>query len=83
MTLEELIARECVRDTYARYNHAGDRGRLTELADCFTEDGVLELKGRLPHRAEVTLPPPSPRSARGSLRPAIRHRACTTPCGTT
>jgi hypothetical protein len=46
MTLEELVARECVRDTYARYNHAGDRGRLAELADCFAEDGVLEFKGR-------------------------------------
>jgi hypothetical protein len=46
VTLEELIARECVRDTYARYNHTGDRGRLAELAECFTEDGILELKGR-------------------------------------
>lgn len=46
MTLEELVARERVRDTYARYNHAGDRGRLDELATCFIEDGILELKGR-------------------------------------
>jgi SnoaL-like protein len=46
MTLDELIARESVRDTYARYNHAGDRGRVAELAECFTEDGVLEVKDR-------------------------------------
>ena len=45
MTLDELIARECVRDTYARYNHAGDRGRIEELAACFTVDGILEVKG--------------------------------------
>jgi hypothetical protein len=46
VTLDELIARESVRDTYTRYNHAGDRGRLDELAECFTEHGILELKGR-------------------------------------
>jgi hypothetical protein len=46
MTLDELIARESVRDTYARYHHAGDRGRLADLAACFTEDGTLELKGQ-------------------------------------
>lgn len=45
MTLEELVARERVRDTYARYTHAGDRGSLADLAQCFTEDGVLEVKG--------------------------------------
>jgi len=50
MTLDELIARECVRDTYARYNHAGDRGKLDDLAACFTEDGILELKGRFTAR---------------------------------
>ncbi|MGY3555451.1 nuclear transport factor 2 family protein [Williamsia sp. R60] len=41
----ELAARERVRDTYAAYTHAGDRFRLAELAACFTEDGVLEVKG--------------------------------------
>lgn len=50
MNLDELIARESVRDNYARYNHAGDRGRLTELAECFTEDGVLEVKDRFSAR---------------------------------
>lgn len=43
---EELVIRERVRDTYARYTHAGDRFRLDELADCFADDGVLEIKGR-------------------------------------
>jgi SnoaL-like domain len=44
--LWELDARERVRDTIAAYHEAGDRYRLDELADCFTEDGVLEIRGR-------------------------------------
>lgn len=55
MTLDELIARECVRDTYARYNHAGDRGRLTELAECFTEDGILEVRGYFTARGRAAI----------------------------
>jgi ketosteroid isomerase-like protein len=46
LTIEELLVREAVRDTYARYNHAGDRGQLAELAACFAEDGVLEVRNR-------------------------------------
>lgn len=42
----ELVARERVRDTYARYTHAGDRFRLDELTACFAPDGVLEIKAR-------------------------------------
>lgn len=55
MTLEKLVARECVRDTYARYNHAGDRGRLTELADCFADDGILEVKGYFTARGRADI----------------------------
>lgn len=43
MTVDELRAREAIRVTLARYNAAGDRGRLSELAACFTADGVFEL----------------------------------------
>lgn len=43
MTMEELQARESIRDTLAQYNHSGDRGRVSELAACFTQDGVLDL----------------------------------------
>jgi hypothetical protein len=46
MDLSELVARERVRDTIATYAHSGDRMRLDDLAGCFTEDGVLEVKGR-------------------------------------
>ncbi|MDG2303251.1 MAG: nuclear transport factor 2 family protein [Candidatus Binatia bacterium] len=45
MTADHLLAREAIRDTVARYNLAGDRGRLEELAACFCEDGVLEIRG--------------------------------------
>lgn len=41
----ELAAREQVRDTLATYNHAGDRFRLADLAGCFAEEGVLEIRG--------------------------------------
>jgi len=45
MDLSELVTRERVRDTYARYTHAGDRFLLDDLAACFTPDGVLEIAG--------------------------------------
>jgi hypothetical protein len=43
MELWELNARECIRDTIARYNHAGDRGKFDDMVDCFIDDGVLEI----------------------------------------
>ncbi|MBV8860746.1 MAG: nuclear transport factor 2 family protein [Mycobacterium sp.] len=46
----ELIAREQVRDTLARYNWAGDAGRVDELAQTFCADGVLEIRGSEPLR---------------------------------
>jgi hypothetical protein len=44
----ELVARERVRDTLARYSWAGDAGRGEELALAFCPDGVLEVRGREP-----------------------------------
>ncbi len=43
MDLDELVAREAVRDLIARYTWAGDRGRSAELAALFTDDGVLDV----------------------------------------
>jgi hypothetical protein len=68
------MARESVRDIYARYNHAGDRGRLADLAECFTEDGVLEVKDRFVARgrreiAEIL----AGESARLAPPPGTRH----------
>jgi SnoaL-like domain len=52
MTMEiwELVARERIRDTLARYNWSGDAGRLDVLADTFCADGVLEIRGFEPLR---------------------------------
>jgi hypothetical protein len=48
MTVEmwELVAREHIRDTLARYNWSGDAGRLDDLADTFCADGVLAVGGQ-------------------------------------
>src|ERR1700744_1531907 len=46
----ELVAREHIRDTLARYNWSGDAGRLGELAETFCADGVLEIRGFEPLR---------------------------------
>ncbi|WP_091943874.1 nuclear transport factor 2 family protein [Trujillonella endophytica] len=44
MELWELVARERIRDTLARYNWSGDAGRADELAAAFAPDGVLQLR---------------------------------------
>ncbi len=44
MTLEEMLAREAIRDTIARYTMAGDRLKIDDYAACFTEDGVMESR---------------------------------------
>ena len=48
MDLWELEARESIRDAISAYAHSGDRMKIEELAEQFTEDGVLEIKGREP-----------------------------------
>ena len=37
--------RDAVRDLLARYTYNGDRGRVADLASCFSDDGVLEYPG--------------------------------------
>jgi hypothetical protein len=51
----ELVAREQIRDTLARYNWAGDGGRVDDLAATFCVDGVLEIRGlpSLQGRSEI------------------------------
>jgi hypothetical protein len=51
----ELVARECCRDTLARYTHAGDRYRIEELGSTFCEDGVLEIRGVEPIRGRAAI----------------------------
>jgi hypothetical protein len=45
MTLDELLAREGVRQTLHAYNIAGDRLRIEDFLAVFTEDAVLESAG--------------------------------------
>ena len=46
MEMWELVARERIRDTLARYTWSGDGLRLDRLALAFCPDGVLEVRGR-------------------------------------
>ncbi len=45
MTIDELLARECIRQTMANYTMAGDRLRIDDFAAVFTEDAILESDG--------------------------------------
>ena len=45
MTVEELLAREGVRQTMADYTMAGDRLKTADFVATFTEDAVLETEG--------------------------------------
>jgi hypothetical protein len=55
MELWELVARERIRDTLARYNWSGDALRLGELAETFCEDGELALRGAEPVRGRAAI----------------------------
>ena len=45
MTLEEMMDREAIRKTLAKYNTDGDRGRVDGFVATFTEDAVFESGG--------------------------------------
>ena len=49
MRPDELAAREAVRETIARYAHAVDRGKYDDAAQCFTIDGVLDVRDTARH----------------------------------
>ena len=44
MTLDELVARESIRDLVARYNSYGDSGKFELLFDLFVDDIVMEIR---------------------------------------
>jgi SnoaL-like domain len=74
----ELVAREQIRDTLARYNWAGDAGRLEELAETFCADGVLEIRGQqvLRGRSEIVAflgDVTGNISAGADVKPIVRH----------
>jgi hypothetical protein len=45
VTEDEMLAREAIRDTLARYNMAGDSLRADEFLAVFTRDAVLQSHG--------------------------------------
>lgn len=55
MDVWELVARERIRDTLARYSWSGDAFRLGELAGAFCEDGELEVRGHDPVRGRAAI----------------------------
>ena len=55
MDMWELVAREQIRDTLARYNWSGDAGRLDGLTETFCTDGVLEIRGLEPLRGRTEI----------------------------
>jgi SnoaL-like domain len=77
--LWELIAREQIRDTLARYTWSGDSLRAEELAAAFCEDGELAVRGSDPVRGRAPIAafingvgrrPPAPTA---SARRIVRH----------
>jgi hypothetical protein len=81
MELWELVARERVRDTLARYNWSGDAMRLEELAQTFCEDGELELRGRASVRGRAAIvellggavAAPTAAARQSGVRRIVRH----------
>ena len=43
MTLDDLLAREGIRDLVSRYNSYGDTGRFEQLFELFADDAVMEV----------------------------------------
>jgi hypothetical protein len=43
----ELLARECIRDTIARYNACGDAARWDQLEELFASDAVMDIDGQM------------------------------------
>lgn len=82
MEMWELVAREQIRDTLARYNWSGDAGRLDGLAETFCTDGILEIRGVEPLRGRteiasflsgVTGGVAAEASLKAGVKPVVRH----------
>lgn len=74
MEMWELVAREQIRDTLARYNWSGDAGRVDDLAETFCRDGVLEIRGFEPLRGRAAIAA-FLRGVTGGIgvKPIVRH----------
>lgn len=78
MEMWELVARERIRDTLARYNWSGDAGRLDGLAETFCADGVLEIQGFEPLRGRSEIADflggvTGKVAADADVKPIVRH----------
>ena len=78
MELWELVARERIRDTLARYNWSGDAGRLDGLAETFCTDGVLEIRGGAELRGQSEILAflggvTGKIASIGDIKPVVRH----------
>ena len=78
MEMWELVAREHIREKLARYNWAGDAGRLDELVETFCADGVLEIRGTQPLRGRSAIVEflggvTSNLAASADVKPIVRH----------
>ncbi len=43
MTIDDVLAREAIRDLVARYNSYGDTGKFDQLWPLFADDAVMEV----------------------------------------
>lgn len=76
MEIWELVARERIRDTLARYNWAGDAGDSGGLADTFCAEGVLEIRGMEPLRGRAAIASFLGRvdvAGQADVKPVVRH----------
>lgn len=77
MEVWELIAREEIRDTLARYAQYADSGLFDQLAQLFAADGVMAIDGREPMQGPAAirdfLGATRSRIAATAQRPYIRH----------
>lgn len=83
MTIDELLARESIRQTMATYNAAGDRLRVDEFTAIFTEDAILESdsfrnEGRQAIRDWMTRwSPPTDAATKTRKATFVRHHLTT------
>lgn len=86
MDIQELLAREAIRQTQVRYNTGGDSVNYDELGSAFAEDGLIILgNGTVRHegRKAIIAGMHARALARGAARPGIfqRHQITTSRSG--
>lgn len=51
MTIEELLAREAIREVMAKYAVTGNRLDVADFLCCFTEDAIIESEFAVPEKS--------------------------------